>query len=154
MPGLFCPEKPGRVDVDGPTLRYTFDIRVLEPGADPDDLPERLSPPFGIGGPAQIDCIFAVADAVYTEIEGADELRVTMNEAGRLFAEIRFSRALYESLDVMNFFYDFTYASHEFDEGEGGTKRGLRKMWDGFIAKIPAERRREGGSFHWRSSGR
>ena len=154
VPGSYCPDTPGQVGVDGPTLHYTFDIRVPEPDTDPDDLPPRLSPPFGPGEPFDIECIFAVADAVYTEVEGADELRVTMNEAGRLIAEIRFSRALYESLDAMRFLYEFGYEYHEFYDGGGGTKRRLWKMWNGFIAKIPAERRRDGGGFEWRPAGR
>ncbi len=83
-----------------------------------------------------------------------DELRVTMNETGRLIAEIRFSRALYGSLDAMRFLYDFGRDYHEFFDGGRGTKRGLWKRWNGFIAKIPAERRREGGGFHWQSSSR
>ncbi len=51
VPGSSCPDAPGQVGVDGPTLHYTFDIRVPEPDTAPDERRPRLSPPFGPGSP-------------------------------------------------------------------------------------------------------
>lgn len=145
--GIFCPDAPGQVTLDDRGLHYAFDI--VAPGTSPAEIPEKRGRPFEPSAPAELQCMFAIADAVYAEVEGADELFVTLSEQGTLLAEVQFSRALYKSLDAMRFLFEFGHDYHEVFDGGHGTKEDLWEAWREFVAKIPAERRREGGGFIW-----